>query len=271
MRGNVWILDSKQLALAREMRLIEKLPDIQPEEIDDKSKNTGVTSLIAILQIVWLAGQLIKRRVASLSSTVLEISTVAFSVGSILLYLIDWYKPMDMGVPFTIKASMPATEEIFRLVAEAAPKPLLARQNKSRNYHITDGSAHQTVEARDSDYFFNMLDCVLSLSSATFGGIHLIAWNYHFPTGVEQKIWRAAALTVATTPILWVLVVRYEVYAKKHKHPARELIPPIRWAVLATPYLLSRLFIIAEVLRSLYYLHPDAFVATWTANVPHIG
>jgi hypothetical protein len=271
--------------LAKELRLIASLPRIESEEIGDRSKSTGVTTFLAILQMLWLAVQLFERRRVNLPSTTLEIATVAFSVGSIFVYIVELDKPMDMRVPFKVIASIPANEETFRSIAEAAPKPILTWQSKLEDYHITDGSAHQTTgqriakkqaaeiqaaESKPLGFFFLTLDCIMSISSAIFGGIHLIAWNYEFPTSVEQKIWRAAACIVAIAPILWVLVGRCEL-SLKHGHPARKVLPPIRWAVLASLYMLSRLFIVVEVLRSLYYLHPKAFVATWTANAPHVG
>jgi hypothetical protein len=36
-------------------------------------------------------------------------------------------------------------------------------------------------------------------------------------------------------------------------------------------YALTRLFIIAEVIRSLFYLPPMVFASTWASSVPHIA
>lgn len=36
-------------------------------------------------------------------------------------------------------------------------------------------------------------------------------------------------------------------------------------------FILARLFITVEVVRSLAFLPPDAFISNWTANIPHIG
>lgn len=36
-------------------------------------------------------------------------------------------------------------------------------------------------------------------------------------------------------------------------------------------YILGRLILIVEMFRGLGYLPPEAFAATWTANIPHIG
>jgi len=36
-------------------------------------------------------------------------------------------------------------------------------------------------------------------------------------------------------------------------------------------YILARLFILVEIFRSLCFLPPDTWVATWATNIPHIG
>ena len=43
--------------------------------------------------------------------------------------------------------------------------------------------------------------CVFSLSAILFGGLHCIAWNFHFPTHAEQIIWRTSSLFIATIPV----------------------------------------------------------------------
>jgi hypothetical protein len=40
---------------------------------------------------------------------------------------------------------------------------------------------------------------------------------------------------------------------------------------LLIPYLLSRLFIMIEIFRSLFYLPPEAFLDTWSGSFPHWG
>ncbi|KAH7176799.1 hypothetical protein EDB81DRAFT_773584 [Dactylonectria macrodidyma] len=47
--------------------------------------------------------------------------------------------------------------------------------------------------------------------------------------------------------------------------------PYIAFVVMSTLALvLARLFLIVESFRSLYYLLPEAYMATWAANILHI-
>ncbi|KAL5088951.1 hypothetical protein Trisim1_006097 [Trichoderma cf. simile WF8] len=51
LSGNVWILDSKQLVIARNCGIINKLPDIKLADIEDKNKSDALVKLLAILQV----------------------------------------------------------------------------------------------------------------------------------------------------------------------------------------------------------------------------
>ena len=41
--------------------------------------------------------------------------------------------------------------------------------------------------------------------------------------------------------------------------------------VLMTLYILARLFLMVEIFRTLCFLPPEAYVATWASNIPHIA
>jgi hypothetical protein len=41
--------------------------------------------------------------------------------------------------------------------------------------------------------------------------------------------------------------------------------------VLSLAYILARLLMSVEILRTLLYLPPDAFVETWASNIPHFS
>lgn len=36
-------------------------------------------------------------------------------------------------------------------------------------------------------------------------------------------------------------------------------------------YVVARLFILVELFRTLCFLPADAYVSTWTTNIPHVG
>jgi hypothetical protein len=264
LHGNIWILDSKQLALARSHGVIQNLPSLEENEINDRSKSDGLVRLLAVVQVLWLAVELIARRIANIPFTTLEISTLAFSSCAFIIYMTEWPKPKDVEVPIyldTVAVVSPAT---FSLIAEAAPISFI----QTRHYYTPMSVVHQVIEDRFQKKHVDRLMILTSILSITlFGGIHVFAWNLAFPTHVEQLLWRIAALTVAIAPTISALLVLLESVASQHTDKMS------KWSValLAPVYLASRAFIIVESIRSLYFLPPEAFIATWATNAPHIG
>jgi hypothetical protein len=41
--------------------------------------------------------------------------------------------------------------------------------------------------------------------------------------------------------------------------------------ILSFFYALARLFILVEIFRTICFLPTDAYVATWTSNIPHVA
>ena len=264
LHGNIWILDSTQLVLARSNDVIQRLPFLELNEIRDKSKSDGLVRLLAIIQVLWLAVQLIARRVANIPCAPLEISTVAFSSCAFIIYIAEWPKPKDVGVPFYLDTYAAVSDTTFALIAKAAPISFL----QARYYYMPQSVVHQVVQGRFQKKHIDRLMVLTSILSITlFGGIHLFAWNLDFPTHEEQLLWRMAALTVAIAPTISALLVLLESVLF---HRTDRL---SRWSVgfLAPLYLAARVYIIVESFRSLYFLPPEAFISTWATNAPHIG
>ncbi|KAL4762215.1 uncharacterized protein BDW70DRAFT_158878 [Aspergillus foveolatus] len=255
LHGNIWVLDSKQLALARGHGIISRLHHLEENEITDRSKSDGLVRLFALMQVLWLLVQLIVRSVEGIPFAALEVSTLAFSSCAIIIYLSEWTKPQDAGVPFYIDTDAVVTPEAFARIAEAAPISFL------------QSVIHQVFEDRYQKKHVDRMMILMSiLSILLFGSLHLIAWNLHFPSAVERTLWCGSALTVAIAPTISALLVLLEsVLASRTDRW-------FKWSVtvLGPLYLSARTFIMVESYRSLYYLPAEAFVLTWAANVPHV-
>ncbi|KAI2996637.1 hypothetical protein CAN33_0032150 [Aspergillus niger] len=213
------------------------------------------------------------------------------------------------------------------------------------------------IESEHSNDSSDMLtDIAMFIGSMVFGGIHLIAWDFQFPTVVERYLWWAAALwctacVVACTLLVLTLfglddieeaLTRF-LHGFDHSAPGdtrsenpvdgepdpssektpnqeseRSTSPPLNAnedvehqaprshcqksirekaifvlrrffhflrplvnalfyfvAILLIPcaiaYIVARLFIVVEMFRTLAFLPPDAYVATWSSEIPNIG
>jgi hypothetical protein len=110
-----------------------------------------------------------------------------------------------------------------------------------------------------------------------FGGLHCLAWNFHFPTRGEARAWRVCSILTSVLPLL--AVVPLAIWTRWHpwNNPPKRS-PAVRFALGLTtifgfliPYVLARLFLIIEMFRSLFFLPPEAFVDTWSGSFPHWG
>ncbi|KAL7964197.1 hypothetical protein HDV63DRAFT_409673 [Trichoderma sp. SZMC 28014] len=239
LSGSLWTLDSKQLAIAKEEGVIAHLPDIRTTDIEDKNKSDALVKVLAVIQVVWMVVQLCARVYYHHPFAPLELGTVAFSATAIILYIVEWNKPKDINTPFY-------------------------------HYYMPSVAFHETygiLKVIDAKSFV-----VAMITVASFGGIHLLAWNLQFPTPVEGLLWKISAIMTIACPAL---------YGSSHlpwlgKNPKEATKLERFWVKTVVRftsffYFFAHLFLITESIRSLYYLPRGAYIATWTADFPHLS
>ncbi|PNP56620.1 hypothetical protein THARTR1_03316 [Trichoderma harzianum] len=334
LSGDIWVLDSAQLIVAAKEGFIE-LPKITKRELQDKNKSDALVKTLAIVQVLWLIIQLAARRYYGLASAPFEISTVAMSASTIILYILEWSKPKDVSVPIYILAnkvdytqdendfpetttpqetitsqgettsqekttfqdssipkrttiSKEAFKEVFKKVFKAAPYPYLRfpiiptkiYQIPSCAFHVAyskddsdsdDGNGNSGNSSNGNNWIWVKTAIIAVVSILSFGGIHIFAWNFFFPTKIEQQLWRVCSVAATVLPLPY-LATHYP-FMKQGTEVKNKKMHQIRTiqGVLALFYVLARLFLIIESLRSLYYLPRDAFESTWSVNFPHWG
>lgn len=185
-------LNPKQILALREVEVLPRLPDISVAEIDDKSKSDGLMRLITVFQILWLCIQVIARAVQGLAVTQLEISTVAFAFCAVIMYGLCWTKPKGVEVPVTILSLPDGGEEAFRIIN---PEP---EQEKDFWENIEDNFALYFKTETEVNPLW--IPSSMLVSGMLFGGVHIIAWNFAFPTHTELVLWRVAAIYCASFP-----------------------------------------------------------------------
>lgn len=115
LQGNIWVLDARQLCYAWKCSIIT-LPDINENELYDKSQSDILIKLIALGQMIWLAIELIARHIRGHAITQLEIMTLAFAACSSVTYLLLRKKPKDVKYPTTLHARrLPTPTELLTL------------------------------------------------------------------------------------------------------------------------------------------------------------
>ena len=96
-----------QLTLTpRGIRLLAEcglLPDIDEEEILDRSKTDGLGKALACLQGVWMLLQVVQRQIVDLPITLLEVNTLGHVFCAFIIYVLWWKKPRWIKHPTILR------------------------------------------------------------------------------------------------------------------------------------------------------------------------
>ncbi|KAK5993796.1 hypothetical protein PT974_07233 [Cladobotryum mycophilum] len=281
LSGDIWLLGSSQLLIARNRGVIKKLPEIEKEGM---SRSNDLVKLLALLQLIWLIIQLITRKIRRLPFAPLEVNAVAFAASALIIYIIEWRKPQDVPVPVYVDAVGAVPKEIFSEILEESS---VRYGRRARRYTTATSSLYKVPVFDGEETTFRNVGLHLASflvflgSPLLFGGIHLFAWDVSFPTPVERELWKVSAILTTALPFA-LFVVHFkqnklnfdenmlsfaEGGSAKNKNPFVNFCR----AIMAILYIAVRLFIMAESFRSLYYLTSDTFKSIWAANMPHVG
>jgi hypothetical protein len=300
LQGKVWVLDARQLYYARKWGIIT-LPNAPDEDIQDKNKSDALIKIIAIFQIMYLVVQLIIRRVKGLPITQLEIMTLAFAACSVCTYIISFNKPKDVITPHVLRAQRyPTTSEVLTL-ANFGPMVwfdviLFQRWATSRtSFWIPNTTCHfiQLAGLGIRWRRYGAFWIGSTMGAIILGSLHALAWKTQFPTEIEQRMWQVASILTIATPFLYMVLgnvvfgalITIAVVMKGRVSTAGTDVNPSTYligilmkfpwwtrkilsayyAVLSllafVLYILGRLFVLVEVLRSLAFLPAAAFMA----------
>lgn len=277
-------LTGEEFLQLRKRKHITKLPDIAEAEIKDKSKGDILGKSIALGQIVWSIIQIIARVMRKLPVSPLEVAVVAFAVCAILTYILYWEKPQRVSVTQTIslhdssqlynKTGLKDSTRFFKYLFKYFLRHL-GISIKQSQLHGAPISVDNTLDnGKAGKREVRVVLVVVSISAALFGGIHVVAWNFPFPSTIELIFWRCATVYTTTAPVCSVLLL---FLVGQFEHSTQGLtyhLATFCLTLAAAPFFLypiARLFIIVEMFRTLYFLPPGSFVSTWAPSVPHVA
>ena len=271
-------VNSAQLCILLAEGVIDRLPPITEDEINDRSKEDLAVKLLALLQVLQLVVQLLTRRHYDLPTSQLEIAVLSFATCTAITYVFWLRKPKDIKIPTDLSAARELDAAIKGQLVWLNDGGFFKNNMGTSAYaslRPTIPSDAYSVEADlgirlDAGMQMASEDVGFALGGVIFGACHCIAWDFPFPTPIEQKLWRASILlTTAVIPAHYLLAWLLSWVSKGKPKVSRVLFKVVM--VLWVLYALSRVFILAEALRSLFYLPSDAFVSTWSSVIPHIG
>lgn len=196
------------------------LPSITNDEINDRNKADGFARTITIVQVIWFTAETLSRVGQGLAITTLELTTLAFIFLMSATAICWWRKPMDITAPVildlktnlkTVLDKAETTSNPPHKVYLGTPLASIGREEwfLSRHWYYyteilrklrlapTSATPYELDHFQSIEYYpvspkLELVACPLIL---LYGAIFMAAWNFHFPTAIEQTLWRIAAIT----------------------------------------------------------------------------
>ncbi|KAH7094830.1 hypothetical protein FB567DRAFT_586182 [Paraphoma chrysanthemicola] len=210
-------------------------PEVEECDITDRSKSDWFIKSLALVQILWFTTQIIGRAAQSLAVTTLELFTLGIVFCAVCIYGLWWAKPFDIRQPIIIDDKTRVT----------------ALQESCTRIRVNYGDI-----IHESDRIFQLAAVVIVI---IFGGIHVVAWQFHFPTYAEQLTWRICSIASTIIPILLVL---YSLFSEED----------IVARVFVGLYVVIRLYMFVEMFVSLRSVPASVYkTPEWSNYFPTLG
>ncbi|KAK7978391.1 hypothetical protein PG988_005881 [Apiospora saccharicola] len=194
-------------------------PEMTEDDIGERTKQDWFVKVIATLQFLHLALSLIVRTSQGVAFSQLETISVGFTVCGALIYLLYFYKPQSLQAYFVTEAQLAGPRRIGGNRQELLFKRKYdgfwdVLRNKRKADEETDSLSKTVVERIPNDnipisqnQWAHPGIFLLALTSALFGALHAIAWNFEFPTLEEKIVWHIATIALAASPVAGLLLI----------------------------------------------------------------
>ncbi|KAK3986510.1 hypothetical protein QBC44DRAFT_402415 [Cladorrhinum sp. PSN332] len=238
--------------------------------IIDRSKADNLQKALILFQVGWMALQCAARKFYGLPLCLLELHTMVHVVCAILMYTFWLEKPLDLRS------------------AERLQAPLTARYHLGPDdFYVDRGN----IPDFDSSWLYKLniikvyeyvlervsLSLVALILPILYGGIHLSAWNFEFPTATEALAWKVACIIIASAlPVVSVVFLLGRLVADT-AFGENALVVLCTWILLISMTLLllcvtaARVFIVVEAFISLRSVPIGVYwTPSWIQMIPHV-
>jgi hypothetical protein len=267
------------LALLKgEHKSLVKAPLLSQADIEDRSKSNLFAKSVVVLQVLYYCGSCLLRLIHQLPVTQLEIGTFGFAVCSVLSFFFLFPKLRSVNTTTVIAE--------FNVSIPDDIAEILHKECRKKSTIVNNSGIHP-------DY----TDCTVPVLAALLSAVHVAgAMVSHFPSPIDMWLWRTSAVVSAVSlPILWISMAIFLEPSKRPIIPLPKrsdtginvqrrnngadseadatpsLCAKLFLALCVVLYCISRIVLMVEMVRGLFYLTPDAFKATWAASLPHFG
>lgn len=195
-------------------------PDVTSAEPANKSKQDTVAKVVTCFQIGYLVLQCLGRAAQRLTVTTMELSALAIVVCSIMTSLCWLHKPSNVRIPIKLQLKV-SIERILREAGEIAATPYKQTPldfiddlcpswslNVQTFINMPVAPFERPMSRLGNDRFPNLKGCqeaILCVATLVYASIHVMGWNFEFPTRAELILWRVCSLFLfGNTVAFWI-------------------------------------------------------------------
>ncbi|KAK3343474.1 hypothetical protein B0T25DRAFT_554405 [Lasiosphaeria hispida] len=239
--------------------------------IEDRSKADTIQKGLVLLQVAWMALQCITRKALGLPLTLLELHTMVHVVCAMVMYAFWFEKPLDL------RNAELLNHADFGDVALDEHTDFYPRRGNMPEYKLSwvlRGNVKEMFGSSNS-----LLTALLFVLPLVYGGVHLSAWGFEFPTPAEGACWKAACVFIALALVVWWLVHWVCLFAELvllHLC-GLDLEYFTDWNLIVTGRvfffvcMLCRLYIVMEAFVSLRAVPIGVYwTPSWIQTIPHV-
>jgi hypothetical protein len=220
---------------------------VDATQIKRWSQTDSLVIVLVVLQTIWMAFQCLLRTIQGLDTSLLELVTVAYIPLTTTTYVL-WFKKPLLTAP-----------HVYLHIEDNYPVDVHLRSRAPQS-----GTATKHIPMRALIWAGGILPGFI------FCGIHLFAWNYHFPTRAESIIWKICSCIAMACCLLYGLcfVPRFSMF-----YVLRLLCRKSRgndevWFIFV--YAICRFILLILALISLRKMPGSVYqTVRWTEMVPH--
>ena len=175
----------------------------------------------------------------------------------------QWNKPCDLERPFVLKitANIKTLKQELknkRVDVDYAFKSRIPLGSKWCGTRFDNGLVEQLV-----------LTLVLAI---LFGPVHMLGWNFHFPTPLEQLLWRFSSIACTGLPIVLPLFICLDEGDWGRMQTFWENLGYVLVLIALVVYALVRLYMLAEVFAGFRAVPAGVYTSLeWSSLIPHWG
>ena len=269
LKADLWILDATQLLEALELGIIDTLPNISEDDLADRDNSNLFIKVVAAGQTCWFGLQFLVRFANQQTNTQLEVMVFAFAVLSVAVYAFAWNRPKDPEYTIILGAARHPNDGM-ELIKIAASGSYYITRRLRRTIWLSNSQTCSAFGQTNLNKIY-VLTTTASIFASLFGALHCIAWNFTFPSHIDQIMWQVSSIITTGAPLLFVFsatIIKISPLTGITSDITAILGGAI-FLIFVPCFIIARMFILVEVFRSLGFQPSQAFETTWANNIPH--